>query len=235
MKITVNKTIEKSKRSVFLGICFILAAVLIVLDALVTDIPLSSFKIIAGVILLAWIVRDLFSRRFSEGGFFLLAFLVMLFEKEIGTAIGRGEDFISNWVLLIVAALLSIGTSFLAPSKTNHTHSHAHVHSKSVHILGDAVKYIDCADFSEVSINNTFGDYDVYFQNTDMYAGGGKVNISNNFGDVNFYVPSDWSVEFALGSSVFSDKTVHGETNANGKVLTITGTSKFGDVNVYTK
>lgn len=105
------------KKGIFWGMAFICAAILIILDAVgigleaLNNIPVV--KIILGILLLCWIVNELYKRQLSHI-FFPLAFLFMLFEKEIAKLCAiEGEEIISNWPVLLCALLLTIGTSMV--------------------------------------------------------------------------------------------------------------------------
>ena len=222
-------------RKVTWGIIFIIAAVLIVLDALnvLPDIPIM--KILFATVFTAWGIVSLIKLRFSQV-FFPLAFAFMILESEIAPFIGQSADFISNWLVLLVALLLTIGFSLIFTKKV-HKHSFSESVdnsevSKTVNTFGEGVKYVDCASFTKVNVSNSFGEYHVRFQNVELYDGGATVNVSNSFGETNIYVPSHWTVRFkvhpTLGAANCPMNIVE-----NGPELAITGATSFGEVNVH--
>lgn len=99
----------------FWGLGFLLAAALIILDAL-GIIPsllsavgeVSVFALILGLLLLYYAIARLFKGRISAI-FFPLAFIFLLFEKNISMLLGyEGADLINNWLVLLIALLLHV-------------------------------------------------------------------------------------------------------------------------------
>ncbi len=232
MKINATYSIKLGKKFMW-GLLFILSAVLIVLDALnvIPDIPIV--KLIFAGFFTVWAVYSLFKLRFSQV-FFPLAFAFMLLESDIASFLGRSKNLISNWILLLVALLLSIGCHLIFGGKSFKFSKHINIShgTGDKNSFGEGVKYIDCADFKSITVQNSFGEYNVRFQNEELYEGGATITVHNGFGETNIYVPSHWTVRFNVKAS-FGAVNFPQNVVENGPVLNITGNSSFGEVNVH--
>ena len=107
------------RQSIFWGVAFICTAILIIVDAVGTGLgfldSIPVIKIILGVLCLCWIVNELYKKQLPHI-FFPLSFIFMLFEKEIAGLCGfENGEIISNWLVLLCALLLTIGTSIILP------------------------------------------------------------------------------------------------------------------------
>lgn len=109
---------------IILGIVFILAAVLIVLDAFGVISPLVSsmgeisvFSLI-GVVLLTTVVIALCIKGKIQGIFFPLALIFMLLEENIATLCKcESTNIIHNGLVLLIALFLSIGFGIILSYK----------------------------------------------------------------------------------------------------------------------
>ena len=210
----------RSGRNVFWGMAFVLAAVLIIFDAVgvMPDLPLT--KIVLGGVCFAWAVKELVKLNISKI-YFPLSFLFMIFEAGIAGFFGLDENIISNWLLLLAALLMTVGTGLIF-GKRDFRAGHANA-------FGEKIRYIDCAAFKSEYIKNSYGEYHVYFQNVEAYDGGGRVKVENSFGEVVIHVPSDWNVTSSV-SNVFGD--VPSQRTGSGKTLDIVGKNSFGELRV---
>ena len=219
---------NKKGKSIFWGLIFIAAALLIVLDAtnIVPDLPLV--KIVLGTLIGAWLISEVIKLR-VKGIFFPLAFLFIISEQEL-----IGYDFISNWIVLLAALLLTIGTHLIFGSGSGRQvfNGHSHV-SCDKNFMSGKTCYIDCDGFKYRVIENSFGAYEVYFQNTDAYEGGAVIEIDNNFGAIELYVPEEWNVVLDV-KTVLGATEFNGGANRDGKRLDIIGSTSFGVVEVNT-
>ena len=105
----------KSKK-IFWGILLIALAGLLLLDAFGVWEPLaekigkiSIWALICGAVLLLYIIRSLIHWKISRI-FVPFALLFMLFEENIAVVCGLSKmNIINNWILLLVAVLLTVG------------------------------------------------------------------------------------------------------------------------------
>ena len=239
MKIHIQTKISK----IFWGFLLILAASLLICDGLgiltgftETFGGVSAVRVVLGVLMLAWLFSDLFKGHLAKI-FFPLAFLFMLFEPNIAYFFAlEDENILNNWLVFGCAVLLAAGVKLLFGGRGHRCHkaykkTFDHSDVVSFGDMGSRTRYIDCADFSKVSIENTFGVYTVHFENTEAYVSGGHLKIENNLGRVIIYVPSSWrlivDIESNLGSTVWPNN----DTN-DGPTLKITGENNLGSIEV---
>ena len=217
----------KKSKKVFWGIILILAAILLLIDqtALVnTNIPTA--KIILGVFCLYWLVGEAVKKRFY-GIFFPIACIFMLFEKNIASLVSESKtDLISNWVVILCAVLLAVGTALITakpkirkPKKENKVR------------FCEASTYIDCNGFSEKRIENNLSKLNIYFENVEAYSGGGILIIENSLGNCNINVPSEWHVNLKIENNI-GKVSIPSEWAKGGKELTVKGENNLGAITI---
>ena len=221
------------KNNVFWGIILILLAVILVMDASGVSIPLegsfgevSILALIGGVLLLAFAISRIVNGKFHEI-FFPLAFLVMLFEDNIATYLGREDpNLISNWILILCALLLTIGFSILIPQGgKNFTFN---IGGKCG---GSSTVYVDSITFVTENVENNMGACTVHFENADRYTGGGVLNVENNMGSVTVCVPKGWHVVSKIDTNM-ANTSIPSSGDPNGPTVTITGENNMGSLRV---
>ena len=229
--------VYQTRNKIFIGIVFILTAALIIADAvldatgIIPSIPI--FKIALSIPCVMWAIKAILKCKVSNI-VFPLSFILLLFEKEIGVyLLGKGEDFISNWIVLLSALLLTIGLELIFGDLSfKITNGHFVGSSINKNSLGEGVKYIDCASFKYEVIRNNLGQFDIYFQNLDAYEGGGTIEIINKLGKTNVYLPDNWSIEANIISRL-GESHVYGNGDPNGKIIKLIGVNKLGEVNIH--
>lgn len=230
---------KKSGWKIFWGVAFILAAVFLVLDALGITLPfawvlgrVSLFTLIVGLILVAFIVSRVMRGKFVSV-IFPLAFLFMLFEENIAQALGLAHsNIINNWLLLLVALLLTIGLSILLPKRHKYEiHlGNSSKNSKTDGSFGASTIYIDAEGFEQRVIECDFGSRTVYFTNPEAYRGGGTLIIDNSFGAMVIHVPVAWRADVDIDNSFGS--VTSPSVGPGGPILYIKGDNSFGAVTV---
>ena len=187
------KTSAKSRiffHSVFWGIVLILAAVVLILDGagMTLGLGLTPWRIVGAVLLTGWLICEIVRLRFTNI-FFPAAFLFLVLEQPIAGWLGRGDDLISNWIVLVAALLLTIGTKAVF-------HPRGDANGDAVHggRIGSQTLYFDAADLSRAVVANHVGSTEVYLTNCDAYPGEGTLSVRDNVGPVNFHLPADWRV-----------------------------------------
>ena len=205
-----------SGSALYWGVAFIAVALLLIFNAVgvkagVLDIGgLPVLRIVLGVLLLSCVVWSLCKGKVAQI-FFPLAFIALLFEKEIARLFGaQDENLYSVWLVLGVAALLTAGVALLFPSRTV-TEPEAEKDKLGKTNFASAVKYIDCTDFGAKSVGNNLGNMEIYFENTEKYSGGGELYIGSNLGLCVVHLPESWNAELTVehnlgGSSVPKDR-----------------------------
>lgn len=231
---------------IFWGIALILLAVVLLLDAFHVLSPLtgligeiSVWKIILGLLLLSFVISRLVKRKWSQI-FIPLAFIFMLFEENISILCGAvTPELINNWVLFLVAVLLSAGTQILFGANKKHftkvgVTGNTEQMKKSKHAgcsLGHSTVYIDSENMIPNHVENDLGACSVYFENPEAYKGEGTLRVDNNLGAMKIYVPSAWcakvNVENNLGSITVDEKNHQTEP-----ILYICGENDLGSITV---
>ncbi|MBQ8407293.1 MAG: hypothetical protein IJY39_00360 [Clostridia bacterium] len=227
---------------IFWGLGFVLAAVLIILDTLDIISPLvgfmgevSIFAIIVGLLLFAFIIARLIKGRIAEI-FFPLAFIFMLFEKNIANLAGlEEENIINNWLVILIALLLSIGFSILFSShKVNHGN-----HGGTIEIngnyaesnLGSSTIYVDCDTFTPSCIENSLGSCSVHFENPQNYKGDKTLHVENNLGSMVINVPGHWIVKSNIENNLGGSHVARNNDEV-GPVLYINGENNLGSLTI---
>lgn len=220
----------------FWGIIFIAAAVLLIVDALGILSPISSIvgeisliRVVTAIGLFYYICTRLVKRRY--GSIFIpLAFIFMLFEKNISFICGlESENIISNWLLLLCSVLLSIGVGMIFGNFKlvfNENGEHERI------AIGNSVNYIDSSDFDyEKRIENNLGACNICFENPGRYQGQGTLYVENNLGNMNIYVPISWRTEIDIETNL--GRTYQSKSgNPDGPKLRIIGENNLGNINV---
>lgn len=243
---------------VFVGIGVVLCAVLIMLNAfgvlnpLVSSIgEISVLSVILGLLLLAFTIVRL-TRGKIQDIFVPLALIFMLFEKNIAILCGFEADhnLINNWLLLLCAVMLWIGSSILASSFRKNKKKKDH--GFRMFVKGDdedgdndgkrgfvyennmqaTVRYIDCTDFEYKNIENNFGFVQIFFENVDKYKGDGVIYMESNFGKVEINVPSSWRCTQDVEVNFGSISEQNGGGDENGQRIFIRGENNFGHVSI---
>lgn len=233
--------------NIFWGLGFILAAVLIILDATDAIAPLTSFvgdisifAIILGLLLFAYIISRLITGKIASV-FFPLSFIFMLFEENIAKLANlENEDIISNWLVLLIALFLTIGFSFLIPHSEK-SKGHRGNRGISVEITGNSAEssfgassiYVDCASFSPAHVENSFGACTIHFENVENYRGGQTLHIENSFGSMCINVPSGWVVNSSIENNLGGcSKQTDATPNDCGPLLYIKGENNLGALSI---
>lgn len=222
------------------GLLFIALAVFLLLDAcgvgfgFLEGIPF--FTLALALIFLSWFLKSLFSLKLHEI-FFPLAFLFMVLEKHIAGWIGAEKtNLINNWLVFLVALLLSAGVSLLRPRRLlRRVHRRSGVSSSDNHnSVGSSTVYIDCTSFTTEEVTNELGSCQVYFSNVEAYQGGGKLLLHNELGKMKVHVPKEWRIESSLkaelGALMIDDNNKNLPEDA--KVITIEGMTELGAMTI---
>ena len=229
---------------IFWGLGFVLAAILIILDTTGVITPLVSFMgevsvfaIIAGLLLLAYIIARLVKGKISEI-FFPLAFLFMLFEKNVAKLAGSDEeDIVNNWLVLLVALLLSIGFSILFSSKKikiNHGHRGGTIEINGNYAesnLGSSTIYVDCDTFTPSCIENSLGSCSVHFENVQNYKSGETLTVENNLGSMVINVSSDWIIKSSIENNLGGTQVANSDDKV-GPILYVKGENNLGSLTI---
>ena len=221
-----------SASKLFWGVIFILSAVLIVLDAIGAEMGFLNgipvFRSIIVLLLVSVAVEQLIKRDFG-GVFFPLAAAFMIYEAQIAKWLSlESSNIISNWLVLVVALLLTVGCYLLFGKKRSFSFEY-NSDNKRHKIAGSSVKNIDCTCFNHMTVENELGSCEIHFSNVESYTGNGVLTVNNELGSMQIYVPREWTVTEHISNSLGSVRTV-GDSNGTGKTLIINGENELGSI-----
>ena len=233
----------------FWGLLCIFAAAVLILDALDVLVPIenaiggvSVLALLAGVFLLAYILKNLFSGRL--GSIFVpLGLMFMLFEKNIATLCNaESSNLINDWLVLLISVLLATGVDALLPKRKRFKFikiegigrkekTLSEDRDYTDNSLGSSVVYIDCEDFVSKTIENNIGSCSVHFVSPEEYEGGGVIYLENNLGHLLVNVPSEWSVKCDMENNL---GRIEGccDRIGDGPVLCIRGENNLGKITI---
>lgn len=163
----------------------------------------------------------------------VLFFAVALLKSWLAQVISLPQlSELSNWTIFICGILLAVGINIIIPTKRKSHRIRFAGSNKNgdVSSMGNKVRYIDCNDLTEAYAKNSFGEYEIFFQNIDSYKGNATLHVENHFGETVINVPDTWCLERSVDNSFGECNIPAG--NQNGKVLRIEGVNKFGSVDV---
>jgi len=234
----------------FLGLVFILAAVWLVISKVFNiDIDISPWKILGGIALLYVLFESLMSCCIF-GILASLAGLYWLFAKNLNLLE------LPIFPLIGAVLLLSIGIYILTGFGRKHRR-HCHTQhdggdgktkfaiDESKDIDGDEVYqrlscgkseiYLHSKNLKKAEFSAFAGDMHVHFEDAQPDPGGVPVIIDCVMGSLKLYIPKTWQVkediEVVLGNS--EEKNKHeAQPDAQGPLLTITGTVRMGAVEI---
>ena len=213
-------------RSIFWGLVLVGVAVVLIMDGLgyTLGAGIGLWQVLGGIILVSLIIERLVKGKVAYI-FFPLAFLFILFEAPLANALGKGSDLISNWTVLLAAALLTGGVAILIPHRDKETGAVTQGH------VGNATLYFDAADLSNCRINGKLGRTLVYFTNKEAYDGNGVISVSDNLGQVTLYIPGEWNV-VTTGGDNLGRVHVPPQTASGDKTITLSVSDNLGVVDV---
>ena len=230
----------KHRKTVIWGGILIAIGILIALFSLgIVDLPfsISPGRIIFGVFVLCVFVDSLANLNLTLT-FLALGSEILIFEEQLGLLLGKGDgDWISGIGVILISLLIGGGLDLvLSEFKKKHKFKKRKHFGVEINAFSDHLKYIDASKLRKEYINNKFGDFEIRFENSDEYCGGGEITIENTFGDVTVFVPSDWEIEISIDNS-FGDLTVDDVlkvryADGSGKRLLIKGKNSFGDLEI---
>ncbi|MGN0517148.1 MAG: hypothetical protein ACI4II_00310 [Acutalibacteraceae bacterium] len=221
----------KTKNKIAWGIILILVAVTLILFAAFPGFMLAdiaAWKIIAAVILGYWLIDNLiFGDTLAEHFdiFLPVALGLIVFEKEIATALNKPEDLFSNWIIFISAILLTIAVHLLFGKKC------VRKDGWQKNNLSAGIFYLDASSGENLKVENKFGAAEVYFKNVNESDADMPVHleVNNSLGAMSIHVPEDWFIESDIVNSMGAID-IRENVIVNGRKLIVTGENKKGAI-----
>ncbi|MDO5294161.1 MAG: hypothetical protein Q4F05_15590 [bacterium] len=229
------------KQKIIWGLLLVLGAMVLIFGKLGYLGEIKPFSVIISAALGLIAILNLFKLEFT-GVFFPLAFIGIIYDKELGITA------ITPWIILVAALLLSIGFSLIF-----HKHEH-HVEynrkkdfdEKDFDVIdvedasnvtcstkfGASAKYVNTDDFRQADLSCSFGAMKVYFDNAIIKEDKAVVHIDASFCGMELYVPKEWKVEDHLGVSL-AGVTEKNRSQSNGSpVLVLVGNVSFSGIDI---
>ncbi|MBE5882543.1 MAG: hypothetical protein E7289_09630 [Lachnospiraceae bacterium] len=228
------------KDNLFWGLFLIAAAVLILVAKLGAFPEMSIMKIFWTLVFAVALVNSLANLAFP-GVFFSLAFLGIIYDKELGITA------ITPWTILLVALLLSIGMSLIyTPKKKKKKSKHHEIDGNDFVVFDEedsnqfdfsssfvgSIKYVNSDNFESANIDAKFAGMKVYFDNAVIRNGHATVNLNVSFAGVELYVPKNWRIDNQMSASFGGVEEKNRNNGADGPILTLRGNVSLGGVTI---
>ncbi len=221
-------------RPVFWGLVLVVAAVVLILDGVgVLDklgYGISVWRIIAGILLLAWIVTSLIRLHFADV-FIPLGLLFLVFEGPLAKAAGRTDGtLIPTWIVIVASILLTVGFNIIfRPLRT--VSINGKDYDSTPGKVGNKVLYMDADKLDGTVIRDHLGTVQVYVKDTPAYSGSAVITVTDNVGKVVIHLPEDWDVITQTGDNIgLIDVPSH--TGSSGKNITLVVHDNLGNIEV---
>ncbi len=241
-------------RNIFWGIFLVLAAVFLVVSQLGFVEGVGVVSIFFAIFFIAMLIDGLVRGSFGTI-LFSIAFLCIVFDKPLGI------EAITPWAVLGAALLGTIGLNMIFKRK-KHYHvnisgknwsrekgavivdgeiveeegandedsSGGRVFFKSH--FGEAVKYVNSDSFEYASLECSFGDMKVYFDNAVIVNGNAVIDLDLSFGAVELYLPKEWTVVDHIDTSFAGVDEKNRNKSTGSPVVTLTGSVSFAGVTI---
>ncbi|MCR5797318.1 MAG: hypothetical protein K6G63_05305 [Eubacterium sp.] len=237
----------KDSNSIFIGALFLVAAVLIVLNAMGYTMGIGPTAIVLSVVLAACLIKSLVKLSFG-GVLFSSAFLLIIYSQPLGI-----PEKLVPWPIILVAAFGTIGLNLIFRKSINRSkykarakefrESHGNVFVENVassdgdyvyekNTFGGSTRYIKSQNLIHADISNSFGEMKVYFDGANITSEFATISVNNSFGETILYIPRKWEIENrVVGSFGSIDANTY---SADEKVATviIEGNVSFGELKI---
>lgn len=223
---------RKTGKRVFWGIVIVLGAILLLIDGLKiinwSGYGLTPFKLFVAVLSSGWFLYELINLKIHLI-FIPIAIFFVSIESTLAYYLGiEGGNIISNWVVYIVALLLTIGFKMLLPRRSNKYMDEIDEIGK----LSSSTLYFDGGDLSDAQIKNVAGTVNVYISNKDAYSGDGIIEISDFAGKVTLHLPKEWLIKTNVRNHIGKVKIPRQNERSYEKTLTLELRNVAGNIKV---
>lgn len=219
------------------GFLFVLFAFVYLFNALGYGKDIRWFTIVLFIFFLQNIITSLIKRKTTEAifsGALTYYFAIDLFNLPI----------IGLWTLFVFSILLSIGIHLVKGNnkKSYKAFTYVHNHNQSSNddlyeedsfslnvSFGESKQYVSSTDFKQGTIQCSFGEVVVYFDNA-IIKDVATIDISCSFGEVILYIPKHWNVESDISVLFGEVKSV--DSKLGNSVLKLQGNTSFGEIKI---
>lgn len=219
-----------------------LSAILIIASQIWPFDKIGAVSIIAAVFLAALIAHSLIKRSYF-GVFIPLSILYMIFSKPLMLI------YISPWLLILSALLVSIGFSLLFQKHTGRvmpSHEGKGYNGRGNEcvdednpyvkvVMNSISKYLYSENLRGAHFTADMATLEVYFDQVQLCNDSAEIFIQCNLSSIDLYVPKHWNVidnthsylgwmDYGAGRAEFSE---------NAPKLILSGNVVLGDVNIH--
>ena len=226
------------------GLLFLAAAGVIVLHMLGQLGSINTWTLLVSIPIVIGIIHSLVKLEWA-GLFFLTAVLAFIHRGWIESSFDIRLGF---WALFGIATLLTIGFYILfgkvtrvdkfawsIGDSTSYEHQTESADGEKVYFEGSftgSSKYIHSRNLSYVSVKNSFGGMEVYFEDATLSPNGAIVEVQNSFGGVELYIPKDWNIQNEMGNFLAGIDVPERPFRSGAPTITLRGSNSFGGIDV---
>lgn len=230
----------KRRKEVFWGLLLIFGALFILAGKMGFLQHVGIFKIVCTVFLAGILIENIVQKSFG-GILFSLAFLGILYDKQLGI------EPLTPVPILVAALLGTVGLNMVFHKKSHRKEMDVfwkdakevvHVEEEgqvqcAVH-FGESAKYIDSPCLCRAVLESAFGSLNVYFDQAVLADGAAQADVNVMFGEMELYIPGDWKVIVDV-EAVFGgvDESGRHRPSGVGSTLHISGKVTFGGLNIH--
>ena len=232
-------------RNWFWGIFFLAAGFFVVASQVGGFMHLGFWSIAATVLLVAVFIGSLTELNFF-GTLVAAALLYAIYQEPFNW------PFVSVWLLLLTAVLISIGLSIIFHgrmkrrwAKRIHCGGNCGVHgSTEEYVDGDNVsisesfnetsKYLHAESLRQANLATSFGALHVYFDGVKLSPEGAEVYVDVSFSKLEIYLPKDWRVveQVHTSAGAVTNNLRNNGMVSNAPILTLKGRVSFGNLEI---
>lgn len=238
-------------KNIMWGIVLLLAAVGLILWKLGNPVlsifeGLAIWQIILGVAFVISLIDCIIEFNYV-GIFFILAFLGMVFSKQLHI------EALVPWTLLLAALLASVAFGLIFGNKRSRyakfrkfdsKHNQDHISGVNETVEGErifekvsfggATKYIRSENFQYAVLDASFGGMEVYFDKAQVPSNNCTIEIHSKFSGIEIYIPHEWRIEngiscFAGGVDI--DKAWNEDYGP--VTVSLKGENQFGGIEIH--
>ena len=224
----------------FWGVFFVLAAVFVVASQIVNFTQIGFWSILATVGLAAVFIQSLVHLNYF-GVFLSLALAYMIYQNPLGLY------FISPWLLLLAAVLLSIGFHTIFHHRPKRVHScggdcdrnrtFEDIDDNNPYVkvsFGSSSKYLHGDSLKTGQFYCNFGSLEVYFDQVTLDPDGAEIFLDCHCGAITLFLPRTWRIVDRLNSSLGSvkDEQRRSAPAEDAPFLTLTGNISLGAIEI---
>ncbi len=225
------------KKNIFWGIFFIVATVVLIASQVGSKGSISFWSLLGTILLVAVIIQSAIYRVFP-GIFIPAALIYIIYQGPLNW------PYLSPWVLIIAAILVSIGFHILFKNRLLPRFAY---HDNSTRIsgndddnnpklsvsFGNTSRYLHSTGLESGRFSASFGSLEVYFGDAVLSPGGAVISMDCSFGSIKLYVPRTWRIAESLDSSFgginYSNSGI-AAPDTNLPQLTLTGSVSMGNI-----